>query len=48
MPGGARHGGDNRAMTSQPRTGQSTLYGDVKSVQGGREVGQEGVRDRGT
>ena len=28
--GGARHGGGNRAVTSQPRTGQSTLYGDVK------------------
>ena len=29
-PGGARHGGGNRAVTSQPRTGQSTLYRDVK------------------
>ena len=28
-PGGARHGGGNRAVTSQPRTGQSTSYGDV-------------------
>ena len=31
-PGGARHGGGNRAVTSQPRTGQSTSYGDVKSA----------------
>ena len=31
-PGGARHGGGNRAMNSQPRMGQSTLYGDVKSL----------------
>ena len=30
-PGGARHGGGNRAVTSQPRTGQSTSYGNVKS-----------------
>ena len=28
---GARHGGGNRAMTSQPHMGQSTSYGDVKS-----------------
>ena len=34
-PGGARHGGGNRAVTSQPRTGQSTPYGDVKSSYGG-------------
>ena len=34
-PGGARHGGGNRAVTSQPRTGQSTSYRDVKSVYGG-------------
>ena len=34
-PGGARHGGGNRAVTSQPRTGQFTLYGDVKSSYGG-------------
>ena len=34
-PGGARHGGGNRAMNSQPRTGQSTSYGDVKSSYGG-------------
>ena len=34
-PGGARHGGGNRAVTSQPRTGQSTSYGDVKSLYGG-------------
>ena len=48
-PGGARHGGGNRAVTSQPRTGQSMSYGDVKpSYGGGRRVGQEGVRDRGT
>ena len=33
--GGARHGGGNRAVTSQPRTGQSTLYGDVKPSYGG-------------
>ena len=50
-PGGARHGGGNRAVNSQPRTGQSTSYGDVKSSYeggGGRRVGQEGVRDMGT
>ena len=48
-PGGARHGGGNRAVNSQPRMGQSTLYGDVKSSYGGgRRVGQEGVRDMGT
>ena len=48
-PGGARHGGGNRAVNSQPGTGQSTLYGDVKSSYGGgRRVGQEGVRDMGT
>ena len=34
-PGGARHGGGNRAVTSQPCTGQSTWYGDVKSSYGG-------------
>ena len=34
-PGGARHGGGNRAVTSQPRTGQSTSYGDVKLSYGG-------------
>ena len=45
-PGGARHGGGNRAVTSQLRTGRSTSYGDVKSSYGG--LGQEGVRDRGT
>ena len=33
-PGGARHGGGNRAVTSQPRTGQSTSYGDVKPSYG--------------
>ena len=37
-PGGARHGGGNRAVTSQPRTGQSTSYGDVKSSYGGASV----------
>ena len=48
-PGDARHGGGNRAVNSQPRTGQSTSYGDVKSSYGGgRRVGQEGVRDMGT
>ena len=26
-----RHGGGNRVVTSQPRAGQSTSYGDVKS-----------------
>ena len=31
----ARHGGGNRAVTSQPRTGQSTSYGDVKPSYGG-------------
>ena len=34
-PGGARHGGGNRAVNSQPRTGQSTSHGDVKSSYGG-------------
>ena len=34
-PGGARHGGGNRAVTSQPRAGQSTSYRDVKSTYGG-------------
>ena len=34
-PGGARHGGGNRAVTSRPRTGQSTLCGDVQSLYGG-------------
>ena len=50
-PGGARHGGGNRAMTSQPRAGQSTSYGDVKSAYGGGgggRVGQEWVHKRGT
>ena len=48
-PGGARHGGGNRAVPSQPRTQQSTSYGDVKSsYRGVRRVGQEWVRDRGT
>ena len=31
-PGGARHGGGNRAVTSQLRTGQSTSCGDVNSA----------------
>ena len=35
VPGGARHGGGNRAVTSQPRTGQSTSYGDAKPSYGG-------------
>ena len=49
VPRGARHGGGKRAVNSQPGTGQSTLYGDVKSSYGGgRRVGQEGVRDMGT
>ena len=48
-PRGARHRGGNRAVTSQPRTGQSTSYGDVKSSYGGgKRVGQEWVRERGT
>ena len=48
-PGGARHRGGNRAVNSQPRMGQSTSYGDVKSSYGGgRRVGKEGVRDMGT
>ena len=34
-PGGARHRGDNRAVNSQPGTGQSMLYGDVKPSYGG-------------
>ena len=48
-PGGACHRGGNRAVNSQPCTGQSTSYGDVKpSYGGGRQVGQEWVRDMGT
>ena len=48
-PRGARHGGGNRAVNSQPGTGQSTLHGHVKSsYRGGKRVGQEGVRDMGT
>ena len=39
-PGGARHGGGIRAVTSQPRMGQSTSYGDVKS-----SYGRAGGRD---
>ena len=38
-PGGARHGGGNRAMTSQPHTRQSTSCGDVKSSFGGQAGG---------
>ena len=34
-PGGARQGGGNRAVTSQPPTGQSPSYGDVKPSYGG-------------
>ena len=34
-PGGARHGGGMRAVTSQPRAGQSTSYGDGKPSYGG-------------
>ena len=43
-PGGARHGGGNRAVTSQPRTGQFTSYGDVKSScrGGGGQAGGTG------
>ena len=42
-PGGARHGGGNRAVTSQPRTRQSTSYGDVKpSYGGGGQAGGTG------
>ena len=48
-PRGACHGVGNRAVTSQPRTVQSTSYGDVKSTyRGGGRVGQEWVRKRGT
>ena len=39
--------GGNRGVTSQPRAGQSTSYGDVKSIWGGGRVGQEWVRKRG-
>ena len=34
-PGGARHGGGNKAVNSQLRTGQSTSDGGVKSSYGG-------------
>ena len=37
-PGGARHRAGNRSVNSQPRTGQSTSYGDVKSSYGGASV----------
>ena len=40
-PGGARHGGSNRAVTSQPCRREPR-------VQGGRRVGQVWMRDRGT
>ena len=44
-PGGARHGGGNRAVTGQPCTGQSTSYGDVKSLYiGGGGAGGWGRR----
>ena len=33
--GGACHGGGNKAVTSQPRAGQSTSCGDVQSSWGG-------------
>ena len=47
-PGGACHGGGNRAVTSPPGVGQSTSCSDVKSsFGGGRWVGQEWVRTRG-
>ena len=48
-PGGARHRGGNRAVTSLLRAGQSTLCGDVKSLcgGGGRRVGQEWVLHKG-
>ena len=42
MPGGACQGGGNRAVTSQPRTGQSASYGDVKSLYGGGGGGRSG------
>ena len=47
-PGGAHHGGGNRA-TSQPRTGQSTSYGEVKPSYGGgggRPVGLSRTHER--
>ena len=43
---GLCHGGGNRAVTSQPRTGQSTSYGDVKSSYGGGQAGGTGVGAR--
>ena len=49
-PRGARQGGGNRAVTSQPRTGQSTSYRDVNSAYrgaGGWDR-QEWVRKGGT
>ena len=43
-PGGARHGGGNGAVTSQPRAGRSTSYGDMKSMYGGGgQAGGTGV-----
>ena len=44
-PGAARHGGGNRAVTSQPRAGQSTSCREVQSSLGGAG---EWVRTRGT
>ena len=47
-PGGAHHGGGNRAVTSQPRTGQSMSYGDVKpSYMGGQAGGTGGGARQG-
>ena len=46
-PGAARHGGGNRAVTSQPRMGQSTLYGDVKSLHRGQVGGTGGGAQQG-
>ena len=45
--GGARHGGGNRAVTSRPRTGQSTSYGDVKPSYGGQAGGTGGGARQG-
>ena len=55
-PGGACHGGGNRAVTSQPRTGQSTSYiqWEEQQTHRTREPHQEGqgqaqqTRRRGT
>ena len=40
-------GGGNKAVTSQPRTGQSTSYGDVKSSYGGQAGGTGGGARQG-